>query len=438
MDASTSSDWKASFPVRGPILGGWIITIAFVSLVVGWGSVAPIASATIASGELVVEGSRKVVQHLEGGILTAIRIKDGDRVSAGQPLVELDVTEAQARVAVVRKRLDLSLAASARLKAERDGLAFVEFPSTLEDRRNDPWVTELLQRQLDLFDGRRNAFQGQVRLFEQEVGALRQQITGLRAQQTAAERQLALIHTEHDGLQTLYEKGYATRTRLLALERAEAQLEGERGNHISEIARTQKQITETELRVAQLHKEFYVRAVDELTEVEKTLADLPDQETAAAEVLRRTIVLAPSDGIVLGLAVHTPGEVLAPGAKLLEIVPQADDLVVKATLPLAQISDVQVGEEAEIRLTSLRSRTTPTVRGKVTYISADRLQIPDDKTPHYEVKVSLSPESLSTLGDVTLVPGMPAEVFIHSGSRTMLEYISQPITDAFHRTMREK
>jgi hypothetical protein len=208
--------------------------------------------------------------------------------------------------------LDLSLAASARLKAERDGLAFVEFPSTLEDRRNDPWVTELLQRQLDLFDGRRNAFQGQVRLFEQEVGALRQQITGLRAQQTAAQRQLELIHTEHDGLQTLYEKGYATRTRLLALERAEAQLEGERGNHISG-ARTQKRSPDG-TQVAQLHK-VYVRALTK-PEVEKTLARSADQETSGGGSSPHNRAGAVGR-IVLGLAVHTPGG-SRPETKLLE------------------------------------------------------------------------------------------------------------------------
>lgn len=438
MTEADHSPPRPHFPVRTPILAGWIIVAAFLLTVTAWASVAPLASAVIASGEIVVEGSRKVVQHLEGGILSAVLVKDGDRVRKNQPLAELDQTEAQSRLAVIKKRIDVAAASSARLRAERDGLADVAFPESLKSRADDPWVADLLQRQVELFEGRRAALLGQIGLLDKQMETLRQQMVGTKAQQAGTERQLVLIRKEHEGLQWLYEQGYAPRTRLFALERAEAQLEGDRGNQVSDIAKTQKEVGEAEMKVAQVKKEFFVRAVDELTEIEKSLADLPDQEKAAAEVVRRAIVLAPSDGVVLSLAVHTPGEVIPPGGKILEIVPQTEGLIVKATIPLKEISKVQVGQEADVRLTSLNTRTTPTIKGRVTYLSADRLQFPDDKTAHYEVRVLLDSDGLAQLDNATLVPGMPAEVFIHSGSRTFFQYVAKPMTDAFYRTMREK
>jgi len=431
-------DWAGRFPLRAPILAGWLAAAAFIVGLGGWSVLAPLASATIATGELVVEGSRKVVQHLEGGLLTSVLVKDGDRVAANQPLIELDKTEARSRLDAVRKHLDLALAESARLRAERDGADAIEFPASLTTRSNDPWLSQLLARQRDLLEGRRRAYQGQALLLSREIDTLAQQIQGLRAQQVAAERQLTLIRQEHAAYKSLYDKGFATLPRVLALERAEAQLEGERGNSVSEIAKTQKQIGETELKILQLQKEFYVRAVNELSEAEKTLASLPEQETAAADVLRRTTIVAPSGGVVLALAVHTPGEVIAAGAKLLEIVPQTENLVVRAELPLAQISDVKVGQDAEVKFTSLRGRTTPTVPGHVSYVSADQVKKQDEKAARYEMKIALSPEGVSKLGDAKLIAGMPADVFVHTGSRSVLQYISQPLMDALDRTMREK
>jgi HlyD family type I secretion membrane fusion protein len=428
---------RSRFPVGGRILLGWSVIFAFVATVAAWAAVAPLSSAVIASGELVVESSRKIVQHLEGGIVATIHVKDGDRVERGQPLVEMDRTEAQARLAVLRKRTDSSLAVAARLKAERDGLDEVAFPPGLAARKDDPWVAELLAREGDQFAARRSALDGQAGLLGKQAEILRKQIDGLRALQIGKDRQIALIRDEHRGLKELFDKGYASRTRLLALERAEAQLEGERGSHISEIAKAEKEVGEVELRLIQLRREFHARAVNEYAEIEKTLAELNDQAAAVEDVLRRTVVVAPSAGLIVGLAVHTPGEVVTPGAKLLEIVPEAETLIVTTRIPLASVSLVTIGQETEVRLTAFNHRITPAVRGRVSYVSADRLKSADDRTPHYEVKVVLDRNDLAGIDHLGLVPGMPVEVYIHSGSRTLFEYVSRPIVDAFYRTMRE-
>lgn len=437
MAAKTAVLPANSFPIRSRVLTGWLLIAVFVCGLAVWSRVVPLASAIIASGEVIVQSSHKISQHLEGGIVAKVYVQDGMRVATGDRLIELDRTDAQSRLGVIRNRIDSLLATSARLRAERDEQDAVRYPADLLARTEDPQISEYIASQNELFNARRKSLVGQVDLLAKRIEVSNEEITGLKAQQNAKTRQLDLLEQEHTGLSYLYEKGYAPRTRLLALERSAAQLDGERGSHIADIAKAEKEIGESRLRILQLRKEYFFQVVNELSDAEKSLAEAREQERAAADVLNRTTITAPSAGVVVSLAVHTPGEVIPAGGKILEIVPQDDDLIVQVRLNPNDIDRIAIGQKAEIRFTAFNRKTTPTFPAEVTYVSADSLENPEDKHRYFAAKLRLDRNAIAMSEAVRIVPGMPAEAYIKSGSRTLAQYIMKPLTDAFHRAMRE-
>jgi HlyD family type I secretion membrane fusion protein len=420
-----------------------VLGLAVIVLALGgfgtWAAVAPIASAVIAAGFVTVDTSRKEVQHLEGGTVKELLVRDGDAVKAGDVLIRLDETRAKASLGILQARYDAARALRSRLLAERDEAEVIGFPEDLVAVENDdPKVRELLVGQQNLFEARRRSLEGEVEILESQVTQLHDDITGIEAQQVAKERQIVLIHEEAGSLKDLLDKGYADRPRFLALQREIARLEGERGEHVSEIARAKTRIGETRLQVIQLHSDFREQVVTELRSLQTELADLEERLSAAKHTLAHIEIRAPTDGIVVGLGVHTIGAVIQGGETLMEIVPADDKLLIEAKVKPEDIDNVVVGQDAEVRFTAFKQRTTPTVQGEIIYVSADRVVDERLGQAYYIARAAVADEQVARLGERKLQPGMPAEVMIKTGDTTALHYLAQPLLDGMNRAWREE
>ena len=422
---------------RSAALGGFlVIAIAFGGLGT-WAATAPLNGAAVAMGTVKVESSRKEVQHLEGGIVKEILVRDGDYVRAGDPLIRMDSTNVLAQRDIVRGQLDAARALEARLVAERNGEAAITFPDDLQARRAEENVASILKGQTLLFDSRREARDGQIRILRQRVAQYTQEIQGLEAQGTSKRDQIRLIERELEGQTSLYEKGYAALPRVLALQREKARLQGEYGEHIAAVARTRQAIGEVELQVLQIANTFREEVANELRRTQTEIFGLSERLVATEDVLRRLEVTAPRDGYVMGLNVHTVGGVIGAGQKLMQIVPDNDRLVIEAQLSPVDIDDVRPGQTAFVRFSTLNTKTTPVIEGKVLHVSADR--ITDERTgaPYYAATVELHGVDDGRVADQALVAGMPADVMIQTTERTALHYIMSPLTDMIAKSFRE-
>lgn len=422
---------------RGPIAAGTaIILIAFGGFGT-WAGLAPLNSAAIAPAVVVVESARKTVQHLEGGIIKEILIDEGSTVETGQVLIRLDDTRARTSYDLLQGQLDAALALQYRLMAERDGVKEIAFPPELVSRRNDPAIAQILSAQERLFVARRKAQQGQAAVLRQRMAQFREEITGLRAQQRSKERQIALIREEYKGVKELYDKGIERKPRLLALERAEALLEGERGELIALVSRAEQAIGEAELRIIDLDNSFQQDVATQLRDTEVRVAELRDRLRAQEDVLQRVDIRAPQPGVVVGLKFRSRLGVIPPGAAIMDIVPSEDRLIVEARVRPEDVDVVRVGQTAQIRLTAYKQRNTLTVAGKLVHLSADRFLDERSGLAYYLAKIDPDAQSLAEAGNVQLQAGMPAEVMIETGTRLAIDYMVNPVLISFKRAFRE-
>ncbi len=422
---------------RKAILAGVCVAALTFGGLGTWAASADLASAVLAPGTFVVEGDRKLVQHLEGGVVSQLFVKDGDSVEAGQLLLSLDATQVRASLGVLRANLDAALAERARLVAEREEKAAVVFPDALIERGEDPGVQETVTGQNRLFEARLAAFEGRVEVLRQRIAQLKEEITGIEAQQRSKTRQVALIGEELAGLQELFAKGLTEKPRILALQRDQARLEGERGEHLAAIARAKKAIGETELEILQSTLQRQEEISTSLREVQTRILDLSERIAAARDRVDKIELRAPTAGVVVSLAITTEGAVLQPGETVLEIVPHDTRLVIEAKLRPDDIDSVAVGQTARLRLTALVQRTTPTLTGRVIYVSADRLEEQRSGEPYFLALVALDPDQIARLEGQPVLPGMPAEVMVETGARTALDYLVQPISDTLAKAWRE-
>ena len=429
---------RVSDSARGTIIAGMSILAVFFGGFGTWAALAPLDSAVIALGVVKVEGNRKTVKHLDGGIVKELLVKEGDRVEKGQVLIRLDETDARARIDIFSGQYDSLKALESRLLAERDGLDTIRFPDFLLDRAGDDNVFEMLAGQINVFETRRASLAGQIAVLQQRIAQLRTQIGGFQAQKRSQERQLELIREELAGTRELHEKGYAPKTRVLALERKAASLEGESGELIADIARTRQAIGEAKLQIAQLQKERLAEATTELRDVQTRLGEVEPRLGWAKEMLSRTELAAPEAGYVLGLTAFTVGGVIAPGERVLDIVPADNTLIIEARIQPSDIDDVYAGMPAEVQLTAYKRRVVPTVDGVLTWVSADRLTDDRSGEAYYVAYVEIDPESLAEVGEIRLYPGMPAQVMIATGARTAFDYLIGPLTSSFDRAFREQ
>jgi HlyD family secretion protein/epimerase transport system membrane fusion protein len=403
-----------------------------------WAALASLDSAAIASGVVVVESDRKSVQHLEGGLVKEIRVRDGDRVEKDDVLVRLEDTHARAMHDIVRGELDAALAEESRLIAERDERDSIVFPAELMARSKVPKVAKSLQGQRHLFTARRNALHGQVSILEKSIAQFQEEIEGLKAEQVAREQQLKILGDELKGLRKLLAQGNVPRNEVLAYERKLAELGGEKGRFKSNVARAEQGIGEARLRIAQLLKSAREEVVAELRQVQERVFGLEERLISAREVLGRTEIRAPASGIVMGLRFHTTGGVIAPGHEILQVVPIGDRLVIEAHIDPIDIDDVAVGQQATVRLTAFKLRATPIIVGTLINLSADRLVDEHSGTPYYLARIEVSKEQLASIGNLQLQPGMPVEALIKTGSRTALGYMLSPFTDSINLAFRER
>ncbi|WP_375592755.1 HlyD family type I secretion periplasmic adaptor subunit [Algihabitans albus] len=422
---------------RKAILAGVCVAALTFGGLGTWAASADLASAVLAPGTFVVEGDRKLVQHLEGGVVSQLFVKDGDSVEAGQLLLSLDATQVRASLGVLRANLDAALAERARLVAEREEKAAIVFPDALIERGEDPGVQETVTGQNRLFEARLAAFEGRVEVLRQRIAQLKEEITGIEAQQRSKTRQVALIGEELAGLQELFAKGLTEKPRILALQRDQARLEGERGEHLAAIARAKKAIGETELEILQSTLQRQEEISTSLREVQTRILDLSERIAAARDRVDKIELRAPTAGVVVSLAITTEGAVLQPGETVLEIVPHDTRLVIEAKLRPDDIDSVAVGQTARLRLTALVQRTTPTLTGRVIYVSADRLEEQRSGEPYFLALVALDPDQIARLEGQPVLPGMPAEVMVETGARTALDYLVQPISDTLAKAWRE-
>ena len=419
------------------ILFGLAIVLSMFGGLGAWAAMAELSGAVIGSGVIAVSNKRQTVQHLEGGIVADLLVRDNQVVEAGQLLVRLDDTRARANLRIIEGRLDLLYAQAARLRAEREGAPAMGIPIALIERMSDATVSDIVEGQIELFKTRRSALNGETEILTQRTTQLNEQTQGIEAQQAAKVRQIELITEELEGLQQLFRQGYAPRTRILELEREAERLRGEAGEHIAEIARINTQIGETELQIIQLQRAREEQATEQLRETQAQVFDLEQRRVAAMDEMRRLEIHAPKAGSVVGLSVHTVGGVISPGQPVMDIVPQEDELIVEAQIAPQDIDKIAGGSVAVVRLSAFDLRTTPELNGTVLSMSADRLIDETTGMPYYLVRVRIPEIELARLDGLSLLPGMPAEVFINTGQRSALSYLVKPLTDSLAHVFRE-
>lgn len=422
---------------RGAVLGGLLTIAATFGGFGTWAALAPLNSAVVAHGTVMVDTNHKAVQHLEGGIVRELLVRDGDVVTAGDVLIRLDPTRADANLAIVQGQLDAARALEARLSAERDGADRIGFPETLTGRADDPTVAAIMAQEELVFRSRREARDGQTSILRQRIAQAREQISGLESQRRWNSQQIRLLNDELAGLRSLYEQGYAPRTRILALEREVARLEGESGGHAGDVARIEQSVGEAELQILQLTKSFHEEVATGLSRVHGEILDLTERLTASEDMVRRLDIRAPASGVVANLAVHTVGAVLAPGVTTMEIVPLQDRLVIEAQVLPTDIDDVRAGLPAEVRFVAFVQRTTPPVPGTVISVSPDRIVDQRSGTAFFLARILVGEDDLKLLGGLQILPGMPVDVMIETAERTALDYLVAPLANVFRYSMRE-
>ena len=424
--------------IRTSMTAGLVIVGVFVGGFGTWAAVAPLESAAIAPGIIGVSTERRTVQHLEGGIVEEILVADGDSVDAGQTLIVLDDTAARAALDLLEGQHRSAVALNARLEAERDNQRAIRFPDWLEDAAlDDGEAAEVMATQERIFRARAVSLANQRNIRRRRIEQLREESAGLEGELEAQDRRRALLAEELEGVRELVERGLEPRPRLLEMERAETEIVGARVRNQARIASIEQTIDETRLVIDELGNVRLAEVVAELREVETRLSDLRERLAAQRDVVERTRVAAPVAGTVMDLQVYTRGGVVAAGQRLMDVVPANDRLIIEARVAPNDIETIELGLEAQVRLTAYSQLGAPRLSGRVIRVSADRLADARTGLSWYEARIALDPDQPG-LSSLALVPGMPAEVMIVTGSRTPIDYLLTPIVESLGRALREE
>lgn len=417
-------------------IGVGVILVTFV-LFGGWAFFAPIASAVVASGVVKVELERKSVQHLEGGIVREIHVREGQMVEQGQLLITLDQTQFQADMEVGDSQVHALRASEARLQAERDGLAEIAFP---DDFNADiPHIAQLIASETALFHARKGSRQGEIKVLQGRIQQSESQIVGLKQINERKQEILRSLQSELTDLQRLVAGNFISRHKLNQIDRQIAELRGDIAENDANIANLRVQQRETRLLIDFRKAEFHTADIDALTETQKKLDELLKKSMSLEDRVKRASIRAPVAGQVIGLRTNSPGAVLQPGTHILDIVPAGADLVVEARIAPADVDSVHVDQLADIRFTGFKATTTPVVEGRLVHLAGDRLIDELTGIPYFTSHIHLTAEGLQHLNQLNLriQPGIPAEVIINTGERTLFQYLAQPISNALARTFRE-
>lgn len=423
---------------RGPLWLGFLGLLALVGGFGTWGMLATLSGAVIASGQVEVDRNRQTVQHLDGGTVAEVLVREGDRVDRGAPLIRLDPAILSSELAVVEGQLLELMARRGRLVAERDGLTAIAFdPELLAAAATRPEVAAQLDGQSRLFATRRDALAQEADQLGKRRGQIETQIEGIRAQRAALDEQVRLIGRELADQQTLLQRGLAPAPRVLALQREAARLDGLRGELAAAEGEAEGRITEIGIEILRLGTRLREEAQTDLRDIEAREIELAERRRSLHDRIERLDVRAPVAGTVYGLQVFGPGAVLRPADPVLSIVPAGRPLIVTARVPVVAIDEVTPGQTTTVKFPAFDQRTTPDVLGTVTRLSADAFVDQNTRQAFYRAEITLPPEELAKLGQATLVPGMPVEAFIRTRDRSPFAYLVQPLMIYFDRAFRE-
>jgi HlyD family secretion protein len=423
---------------RYMLLGG-ALSVCVTFGIGGWAATSRLSGAVIGQGVVVVDSSVKKVQHATGGIVSELRVRDGDQVKAGDVLIRLDQTQTAANAAVVTKSVDELLAREARLESERDNSEAIAFPKTLLDRvRDNSDADRAISAETRLFDLRRQSRNGQKAQLKERSAQLQDEIQGYQGQADAKRKEVELVHKELEGLRTLWEKRLIPMNKINAMERDAARLEGEGSQLAGMIAQTKGKNSEVELQIMQIDRDLRSEVGKDLIETRSKLSELAERKVAAVDQLNRVEIRAPQSGRVHELSVHTVGGVIAPAEQIMLIVPEADALAVEVKFAPQDIDQVHAGQAATLHFTAFNQKTTPEMDGAIAMVSADATQDTRTGASYYKARIELKADELARLAPAKLTPGMPVDVFIKTPDRTALSYLTKPLWDQAERAMKER
>ncbi len=419
---------------------GWLIILLGVGGFLLWAIFAPLDKGVPLSGTVATESNRQSIQHQTGGTIDQILVKDGDVVKAGQTLVRMNAVQARAQVEISRGQYFTARAMEARLTAERDGLKTIAFPAELDQYKKDPRVTEIMTLQSQLFSARQSALQNELGAVDESIAGLKIQTKSLEESRDSKKAQLGFVKEQLDGLRDLAKDGYIPRSRLLDQERTFAQLSGSISDDIGNIGRTQRQVMELTLRRMQRSQEYQKEVRSQLSDIQKEAEALFNRVQGLDLDLANTEVKAPVDGVVVGLAVFTRGGVVPPGFRMMDLVPSGDGIVVEGQLPVNLIDKVHTGLPVELIFSAFNTNTTPHIPGVISQVSADRAIEERTGVPYYKVRAKVTPAGLKLMHEhkLAIQSGMPVEMFVVTGERTMMNYLLKPVFDRAKSALSEE
>ncbi|KQO67604.1 hypothetical protein ASF22_20225 [Methylobacterium sp. Leaf87] len=425
--------------VKKPIVAGMAVVVVFVLGTFVWSAVASLHGAITTPGFLRVESSRKTIKHRDGGVVREILVKEGAVVKQGDVLIRMDDAQPRANAEILSSGLDGLLVQRARLYAERDGADSITLPKEIVARASEPDIAMMIRDQENLFKTRKASMESQFDVLRKRMDQSQTRLAGLDATIKSIESQSALIQDELVGVQSLYEKALVPKARVRQLERSAAELVGNRGAQISEVARTKELMSESEFQIASMRQTRYAEVAEALRDVQAKINDTLPRLHAARETLDMVEVRAPDDGYVLNLTQFTKNGVVTPGERLMDLVPTDAPLVVEAKLKPDEAYEVTQGMKAHIQLATYEARQLPPIPATVTKVSADRQQDQRTGEPYFTVELSIEPEALKDLvKHIRLYPGMSATAMIGTGERTVLDYVTSPVRDSLKGALKER
>ena len=429
MQKNSVPDWRV------PAVAGYSLIVGTFLVLGGWSAFARLDSAITATGVVSAETNRKTVQHLEGGIVREIRVREGQHVQAGQVLFRLDLTQSKAGYELQRNQLDAAIAQEARLIAERDGQDQIAFPQELLSA-DDPNVKRAIADQVAQFQERCGSLKGGVQIFDAKIDQYRLEIEGLEQERSATANQLKFVNEELVDVRHLFEKQLTQKSRLMLLERERSRLEGLIGRSTADESKARNGIEEARLQIRQLRQKFQEDVANSMLETRQKINDLREKVRVAQDVLSRVDILSPSTGVAQNLRVFTSGGVVKAGEPMVDVVPEHDALIVQAHVQPQDTENLQPGMPAEVRFSSFQTRTLPIIVGEVESISRDRLIDEQTKQPYFLAQVVV--DDIPPFVKDRLSAGMPADVIFPTGERTVIDYLVRPLKDRLRSVMRER
>ncbi len=412
---------------------GLLVIFSVFGLLGGWMYYAPLASSSVAIGKVSAGSAKKSVQHLEGGIVEAIHVKDGDVVKKGDVLVELEEIQIKERLNILEVQYQNMIALYARLKAQRDDKKSITFSTDSTDKT-------IMQDEKNIFITTKKSMQDEETINRQRIVQLRSQISGLKSLLASKDRRIKSISVEIKEWKILFEQRLVDKLRIRELERENNMIEGDIANTRSEIARLQEQISEVKTQQLLRKKEFLKEVLNQMVAVKSQMSDVKSKIIATQDTLNRTTILSPADGTIIGLSIETIGGVVSPGKEIMGIVPETSKLIIIAQVNTTDIDKVKVGLLSDVMFSAFDMRQVNVIEGKVIHVSADSFINEVTGAPYYEAKIELTPKGIKQLKEYkfTLVAGMPAEVMIKIGDRTALSYLIKPFKDMIVRGFNEE